>query len=288
MSVIDMTPELRNEYHSALKHVLDESVKILVSGGSSLDAVEHAVVLLEDSPLFNAGKGSVFASNGTNELDASIMDGATLNAGALAVVKRIKNPIKAARLIMEKSDHVLLMGEGAEEFSEKKNVEFVSPDYFHTERRWNLYLKGKEKEKSAEEKFGTVGAVAHDKDANLAAATSSGGTSNKCFGRVGDSSIIGAGTYADNATCAVSGTGTGEYFIRLSIAYHISALMAYNGMSVTEASDYVIHKKLAKLGGEGGVIVIDKDCNIALPFNSEGMYRGWINGNGQPEVRIFD
>lgn len=276
--------------------------QILSEGSSAIGAVELVIRRLEDSPLFNAGKGAVFTSTGTNELDASIMDGKTLNAGAVAAVKHIKNPVIAARLVMEKSPHVFLTGDGAEEFAREHDVEFVAPEYFYTDRRWESYIKRKEKEvkKAAastdsetdrevdgDEKYGTVGVAALDRSGNLAAGTSTGGTTFKRFGRVGDSPIIGAGTYADNNTCAVSGTGTGEYFIRLAIAHHVSALMAYEGKSVQEASDIMIHQKLTGLGGDGGVIAIDRHGNIAFSFNTDGMYRGHAGADGTPVVKIY-
>ena len=294
----NMTAEREAAYEEALTGALTLGHEILSNGGSAVEAVELVVKRLEDSPLFNAGKGAVFTSTGTNELDASIMDGKTLNAGAVAAVKHIKNPITAARLVMEESPHVLLTGDGAEEFAREHDVEFVAPEYFYTDRRWKSYVKRKEEEveKAAtsanpdldqESEYSTVGVAALDTDGNLAAGTSTGGTTFKRFGRVGDSPIIGAGTYADNRTCAVSGTGTGEYFIRLAIAHHISALMAYEGKSVQEACDIVIHEKLTELGGDGGVIAINGQGNIAFSFNTDGMYRGHVKGDGVAAVKIY-
>jgi beta-aspartyl-peptidase (threonine type) len=300
----NMTPELEKQYLDKLSEALMAGHKILKDGGAGLDAVEAAIRILEDSPLFNAGKGAVFTNEGVNELDASIMDGATLKAGAVAGVKRIKNPISLARLVMEKSPHVLMAREGAEAFAKQNGVELVDPKYFFTEKRWKELQEAKKAEeqksntnkttdrkpnpsKSSEKKFGTVGAVALDKAGNLAAGTSTGGMTNKRFGRVGDSPIIGAGTYANNRTCAVSATGHGEYFIRSVVAYDISALMEYKGVSLKEAADTVVMDKLVKLGGEGGVIAIDKDGNIAMPFNSAGMYRGYVDSSGKVVVEIY-
>lgn len=298
-----MKPEMEQAYRTKLNEALVAGFEILKNNGSSLDAVESAIRIMEDSPLFNAGKGAVFTSEGTIELDASIMDGKTLKAGAVAAVKHLKNPITVARLVMEQSPHVMMVGDGAEAFAKQKGVELVSADYFKTDRRWQELQKAKEKEKQESEpakkssrtraseysdvtSFGTVGAVALDKNGNLAAATSTGGKTNKKFGRVGDSPIIGAGTYANNRTCAVSGTGDGEYFIRAVVAYDISALMEYKGMSLKAASSAVI-EKVGKLGGSGGIIAIDHEGNIAMPFNSEGMYRGYVGENGKIVVEIY-
>jgi beta-aspartyl-peptidase (threonine type) len=300
----NMTPEMEEAYRSKLTEALTVGYEILKNGGGSLEAVEKAIVIMEDSPLFNAGKGAVFTHSGTNELDASVMDGKTLQAGAVAGVKHVKNPIKLAQLVMEKSPHVMLTGEGAEAFAKEQGLEMVSPDYFYTERRWQQLQRKKQREAEKEnspvqsqpqgkhgaaetEKVGTVGVVALDQQGNLAAGTSTGGMTNKRWGRVGDAPIIGAGTYADNRTCAISATGDGEYFIRLSVARDISALMAYKGLSVKEAADLVIHKKLTELGGTGGVIVLDKEGNIAMPFNTTGMYRGYVDRNGVMVVKIY-
>ena len=301
----NMTAELEASYRGILTKTLQCGYDILKSGGTSLDAVEAAIVIFEDSPLFNAGKGSNFTSSGVNELDASLMDGKNLEAGAVAAVKHIKNPIGLARLVLDKSQHVLLAGEGAEIFASGHGVETVSPDYFFTERRWNAMkrLKDKGMEETAlsedlvhpetsddttENKFGTVGAVALDQAGNLAAGTSTGGLTNKRFGRVGDSSILGAGTYANNSTCAVSSTGQGEFFMRALVAYDISALMEYRGMSLHKAADTVIMDKLKKLGGKGGVVAIDKDGNVAMPFNTPGMYRGHVSADGRITVKIYE
>lgn len=283
-----MTPGREKQYREKLTEAIMAGYNILKQGGTSLDAVIAAVRIMEDSPLFNAGKGAVFTSEGTNELDASIMDGATLKAGAVASLKRIKNPITLARLVMDKSPHVMMVGEGAEAFAKQQGVEFVDPSYFRTEERWQQLQRAKEREQQSEipDKRGTVGAVALDKNGNLAAATSTGGTTNKKFGRVGDAPIIGAGTYANNNTCGVSATGAGEYFIRSVVAHDISALMEYKGVSLRQAADMVI-EKVGKLGGDGGVIALDKNGNIAMPFNTSGMYRAYMDENGKPVVLIY-
>ena len=291
-----MTPEREREYRAALEQALRTGQAVLARGGSSLDAVEATVRFMEDNPLFNAGKGAVFTHEGKNELDAAIMDGKTKNAGSVAGVTIIKNPITAARAVMEKSKHVMMTGRGAELFATKMGLEIVDPSYFWTERRWkslqNELLKEQGKPQAAlefpeEKKFGTVGAVALDSSGNLAAGTSTGGTTNKQYGRVGDAPIIGAGTYAENESCAVSGTGHGEYFIRWTVAHDIAALVKYRGMSVSQAADEVIHKKLEPVQGEGGVIVLDAKGNFAMSFNSEGMYRGYIAADGVPHVEIY-
>jgi beta-aspartyl-peptidase (threonine type) len=283
-----MTPEMEKQYRDAMETALKTGNAILAKGGTSLDAVEAAIRVLEDSPLFNAGKGAVFTHEGKNELDASIMDGKTRKAGAVAGVTIIRNPISAARAVMDKSKHVMMAGRGAELFATKMGLEIVDPSYFWTERRWKALQQELLQEQATEpKKFGTVGAVALDKEGNLAAGTSTGGTTNKQYGRIGDSPIIGAGTYADNATVAVSCTGDGEYFIRLSVARDIAALVEYKGMTVKQAGDEVIMKKLKELGGEGGAIVLDHNGNFATPFNSEGMYRGWIGEDGVPHVEIY-
>lgn len=283
-----MTPEKEAAYNSALNEALQIGYKILENGGKSLDAVEAAIRYMEDSPLFNAGKGAVLTEKGEAELDASIMDGSTLMAGAVAGVKHVKNPIKLARLVMEKSPHVMMIGAGAEEFGKENGIEMVDPSYFITKERWEQYQKllKREEEKKNSEKHGTVGAIALDKNGNLAAATSTGGMMMKKFGRVGDSPIIGAGTYANNNTCAVSATGYGEYFIRLGVAKDISALMEYKNYSLKKAADEVI-AKVGKLGGDGGVIALDKDGNVAMPFNTDGMYRGYYLNGGHPVIKIY-
>lgn len=293
-----MTPESEKQYREALEQSLRTGHAVLVKGGSSLDAVEASIRLMEDNPLFNAGKGAVFTHDGRNELDASIMEGKTKKAGSVAGVTIIRNPISAARAVMEKSEHVMMVGRGAELFATQMGLDIVDPSYFWTERRWkslqNELVKEKGQKPKAElgvadeKKFGTVGAVALDKDGNLAAGTSTGGMTNKKYGRVGDAPIIGAGTYASNESCAVSGTGHGEFFIRFTVAHDIAALVQYRGMTVKQAGDEVIHKKLsAPDNGEGGVIILDAKGNFAMPFNSEGMYRGWIGADGQPHVEIY-
>jgi L-asparaginase / beta-aspartyl-peptidase len=291
-----MSAEREQEYRAALERAIIAGYEILKSGGSSLDATEAAVRVLEDDPHFNAGKGAVFTSAGTNELDAAIMDGKTLRAGAVASLKHIKNPINLARLVMEKSGHVMMDGEGAEAFAAANGVELVDQKYFYTEERWQALQKMKEAEKSGvggkkfivtdQDRHGTVGAVALDKNGNLAAATSTGGTTNKKIGRVGDSPIIGGGTYANNTTCAVSATGDGEYFIRSVVAHDISALMEYRGMKLQEAAQMVLDK-VAKIGGTGGLVAIDHGGNVALPFNTSGMYRGHVGVDGEFVVEIY-
>ena len=293
-----MTPEREREYRAGLERALTASYEILKRGGSSLDATEAAVRVLEDDPHFNAGKGSVFTSAGMNEMDAAIMDGKTLAAGAVVSLKHIKNPIRLARLVMEKSGHVMMDSEGAELFAKEDGIELVDQKYFFTQERWDALEKVKAAEKSrtsgAGEKFlitdqdrhGTVGAVARDQNGNLAAATSTGGTTNKRPGRVGDSPVIGAGTYANNATCAVSATGDGEYFIRATVARDVSALMEYRGISLKDAAQSALDK-VAKLGGTGGLIAIDYQGNITLPFNTAGMYRGYVDPNGKFVIEIY-
>lgn len=290
-----LTPEMEKAYRDTLSIALRRGYEILARGGSSLDAVEAAIRVMEDSPLFNAGKGAVFTSAGTNELDASIMDGRTLGAGSVAAIQRIRNPISLARLVMQKSPHVMLVGAGAEEFARQQGIEMVPPHYFWTERRWKQYEQGKAAADTAREgalavgenKFGTVGAVALDKSGNLAAGTSTGGTSMKRFGRVGDTPIIGAGTYANNASCAVSGTGDGEYFIRNNVAADICARVRYTGVSIQRAADDVVMRVLVAQRGGGGVIAMDPKGNIAMPFNTSGMYRAWVDASGSVVVKIF-
>lgn len=290
-----MSAEMEQQYRAALEQALRTGHGVLAKGGSSLDAVEATVRVLEDNPLFNAGKGAVFTHEGRNELDASIMDGRTKAAGSVAGLTIIRNPISAARAVMEKSEHVMMVGRGAELFATQQGLEVVDPSYFWTERRWKSLQQELLNEKkpqasvapSEDKKFGTVGAVALDKSGNLAAGTSTGGMTNKKYGRVGDAPIIGAGTYAENESCAVSATGHGEFFIRWTVAHDIAALVKYRGLSVKAAAEEVIHKKLAPVKGEGGVIVLDAKGNFATPFNSEGMYRGWIGTDGTPHVEIY-
>jgi beta-aspartyl-peptidase (threonine type) len=282
-----MTPEAEQQYRAALEQSLRTGQAILAKGGSSLDAVEAAIRVLEDNPLFNAGKGAVFTHDGKNELDAAIMNGKNKAAGSVAGVTIIRNPITAARAVMEKSEHVMMVGRGAELFATQMGLEIVDPAYFWTERRWKSLQEELMKEKATEaKKFGTVGAVAVDKNGNLAAGTSTGGMTNKKYGRVGDAPIIGAGTYAENESAAISATGYGEYFIRWTVAYDIAALVKYRGMTVQAAANEVIHKKLP-VEGEGGVIVLDAKGNFAMTFNSEGMYRGWIGADAVPHVLIY-
>jgi len=285
----NMSAEAEKQYRAGLEEALRTGHAVLTKGGSSVDAVEAAVRVMEDNPLFNAGKGAVFTHEGRNELDAAIMEGKTKMAGSVAGVTIIKNPITAARAVMEKSKHVMMVGRGAELFATKMGLDIVDPSYFWTERRWKSLQQEllKEQQEQSDKKFGTVGAVAVDSAGNIAAATSTGGTTNKQFGRVGDAPIIGAGTYAENESCAVSATGHGEYFIRWTVAHDIAALVKYRGMSVAEAANEVIHKKLAPVKGEGGVIVLDAKGNFAMTFNSEGMYRGWIGADGIAHVEIY-
>ena len=291
----NMTPEKEAAYTAAMEEALAAGEDVLQTGGTSLDAVVAAITIMEDSPLFNAGKGAVFNSEGINELDAAIMDGETLNAGAVANLRRIKSPILLARAVMENSPHVMLIGDGAEKFAEEQGFEFVEPEYFYTERRWQQLQKIRSTDKDAtmlehdaDHKFGTVGAVALDSHGNLAAGTSTGGLTNKQWGRVGDTPIIGAGTYASNTSCAVSGTGEGEYFIRATVAREICALMENAGLSLQEAADKVVHGTLIEMGGEGGIISVDNRGNIALVFNSAGMYRGHVRAGEDPVIGIYE
>ncbi len=297
----NMTPEKEAAYKSKLEEAIKVGHTILKNGGTSLEAVEKTINVLEDSPLFNAGKGAVFTNEGTNELDASIMDGSNLNAGAVAGVKTVKNPINLAREVMLNSPHVMLSGKGAAQFATERGLEIVDPKYFHTENRMKALQKVKKAPdhpdaKSAtsfydpiikDSKFGTVGCAALDKNGNLAAGTSTGGMTNKKWNRIGDSPIIGAGTYANNATCAVSSTGWGEYFIRGMVAYDISAMMEYKGISLKEATAEVIQKKLTALGGTGGIVAIDHQGNVSMEFNTAGMYRATMNADGELKVGIY-
>ena len=278
----NITPEMDKEYRAALLFALNTGKKVLSEGGSALDAVEKTIRTMEDNPLFNAGKGAVFTHDGRNELDAAIMDGSNLAAGAVAGVTDIKNPITAARRVMTNSPHVLLTGAGASQFAKEQGLEIVDPSYFYTERRFNELQEILKKEKN-----GTVGCCALDKSGNLAAGTSTGGMANKKYNRVGDSPIIGAGTYANNNTCAVSGTGHGEYFIRWTVAHDISALMEYKGLTLKEASELVVNVKLVKAGGSGGVISVDKSGNVSMPFNSTGMFRGFATADGKEGIFIY-
>jgi len=280
----NMTNELENEYKAKLDEALSIGENILKAGGTSLDAVVSVIMIMEDSPLFNAGKGAVFTNEGANAMDASIMRGNDLEAGAVGGISNIKNPITAAQAVLEKSEHVFMVGKGAEAFAASVGLETVDPKYFYTERRWNSLQKILEKEKSLgynttdlpDSKFGTVGVVALDKKGNIVAGTSTGGMTNKKYDRIGDSPVIGAGTYANNNTCGVSCTGHGEYFIRYAVAHDVSAMMEYKGISLEEASHLIINKKLKEAGGSGGLIALDKYGNISMPFNTPGMYRGFV------------
>ena len=288
-----MTAENERAYRADLERALDAGYAVLEKGGTSLDAVVESVKILEDSPLFNAGKGSVFNHAAANELDASIMDGATGRAGAVAGLRHVRNPIDLARLVMDNSPHVMLVGEGAEEFALEQGMDLVPGSYFHTERRWKQLEEAQKAERTASLPredigfFSTVGAVARDGKGNLAAATSTGGMTNKRWGRVGDSPIIGAGTYADNGSCAVSATGSGEYFIRAVVAHEICARVRLAGVSAAQAARDVVHGKLKEIGGDGGVIVVDKDGRLSLEFNTEGMFRGARDSGGRREIAIY-
>ena len=291
----EFTASMELEIRGALMQAVQAGHRVLSAGGSSLDAITLAITMLEDSPHFNAGRGAVFNAEGRHELDASIMDGSNLEAGAVAGVQNIRNPILLARKIMTDSVHVMLMGEGAEVFARANGIEFADPDYFFTERRWQQLQKARNKEKqdallqseSPDRWLSTVGAVALDANGNLAAATSTGGMTNKRWGRVGDSPIIGAGTYADNRSCAVSATGHGEYFIRATVARDICSRVQYQGLDLASAADAVINGQLRDMGGDGGIIALDTKGNIALTFNTPGMYRASVDVEGNLEVRIY-
>ncbi len=274
-----MNPEKERIYKNALDSALEKGFDVLAKGGTSTDAVQAAVTDLEDCPLFNAGKGSVFTNEGRHEMDASIMEGNELKAGAIAGVRNVRNPIQLARMVMDKSDHVFLSGAGAEDFARRIHLATEPDNYFFDQYRYDQWLEIRDEDKvrldHSDKKFGTVGAVALDVNGNLSAATSTGGMTNKKYNRVGDTPIIGSGTYANNITCAVSCTGHGEFFIRAVVAYDVSCLMEYKGYSLGEACDEVVNKKLVKIGGEGGLIAVDSFGNISMPFNCEGMYRGW-------------
>jgi beta-aspartyl-peptidase (threonine type) len=299
----NMSPEREEAYRAALEHALRTGDAILTAGGSSVDAVVAAIQTMEESPLFNAGIGAVFTNKGTVELDASIMDGHDLRAGAVAAVSSVKSPIELARVIMDQSVHVMMVGEGAEQYARTHGLELVDNSHFHTERRLLQLKRAQERESAGEvgavigsedpverldEKFGTVGVVALDMSGDLAAGTSTGGMTNKRFGRVGDSPIIGAGTYADNESCAVSATGHGEYFIRGTIAHDVCAIMRYTGLTLVESANAVIHGRLTEMGGTGGVISMDREGTIAMPFNTAGMYRGFIDVNGTLSISIYN
>ena len=300
----NMSLEQETAYREKLSEALQTGYAVLQNGGSSLDAVVATIQVMEDSPLFNAGIGAVFTSEETNELDSSIMDGSTRNAGSVAGVKTIKSPIAAARLVMESSPHVMMVGRGAETFARENGLEMVENSYFRTERRLRQLKRAQQNESQASvfpygsevgdsllspgaDRFGTVGAVALDRVGNIAAGTSTGGMTNKRFGRVGDAPIIGAGTYADNATCGVSATGHGEYFIRGVIAHDVAARMAYARETLQQAAETVIMETLGEMGGTGGLIALDREGNIAMPFNTEGMYRGYIDSAGNEVILIY-
>ena len=289
-----MTSQKETAYKAGLQNAINAGEEILKTGGSSIDAVEAAIRSLEDNSLFNAGKGSVFTHEGKHEMDASVMDGKTLMAGAVAGIKNIKNPISLAKAIMQKSDHVFMAGDGAMEFAKKINTETKPDDYFFVQQRYDQLLEAKKTDSilmdhsdKNQKKFGTVGAVALDLLGNISAGTSTGGMTNKKHGRVGDTPVIGAGTYANNHTCAVSCTGHGEFFIRSVVAYDISCLMEYKGLSLNEACEIVVKQKLVKTGGEGGLIAIDSKGNIELSFNSEGMYRAFKKSDGENFIGIY-
>lgn len=295
-----MTPELEKDFRSGLENALRAGWEILEKGGRSLDAVEAAVASLEDCPLFNAGRGSVFTHEGKNEMDASIMDGKTLDAGAVAFIRNVKNPIRLARLVMERTEHVFLGGDGAMSFAEDMNAELADNTYFFTDLRWKQLEQAIEEDRIQldhagssldrpplrSKSIGTVGAVACDANGDLAAATSTGGMTNKKFGRIGDTPVIGAGTYADNATCAVSCTGHGEYFILGVAAYDVAARMKYKGINLEQAARETI-ERLTEIKGEGGLIAVDADGNVSMPMNSDGMYRGSVTADGGFAVDIY-
>lgn len=293
-----MTPELENAYLQGLNEAIEEGYKILASGGEALQAVRAAVLMLENNILFNAGRGSVFTKTGTHEMDASIMDGRNLAAGAVAAVTNIKNPVELAYAVMKNSEHVFMSGKGADTFAKQNGIAFEKDEYFFSQFRYDQWQAIKDSDKTAldhniipgsvnEKKFGTVGAVACDANGNLAAATSTGGMTNKQFGRIGDSPIIGIGTYANNKTCAISCTGHGEPFIKAVAAYDVSCLVEYKGLTLETAMKTVVMNKLMMIDGEGGMIGVDNKGNASLIFNSEGMYRGMKSSDGRAEVGIY-
>ena len=289
-----MTPEKEQHYRAHLEKALDAGYEALANGKSAIDAVEIAVKHLEDSPLFNAGKGSVFTADETHEMDASIMDGKTLNAGAVSLISGIKNPVSLARQVMDKSEHVFLAGNGALQFAKVQGFSIEPDSYFHDDFRYKQWLEIKDSDNfqldhaaKKDSKFGTVGAVACDVNGNIAAATSTGGMTNKRFGRIGDSPMIGAGNYANNETCAVSCTGSGEFFIRGVVAYDVACLIEHKGYSLQKAADEVINKRILKIGGDGGLIAVNSKGDIAMPFNTDGMYRGCRNSDGLRKISIY-
>lgn len=293
----NMSDEQDAAYRAKLTEALEVGYAKLESGATSMEAVIATIQVMEESPLFNAGVGAVFTNEGKNELDAAVMDGKTRNAGAVAGVSTIKSPILAALSVMDDSPHVMMSGKGAEQFAAEQGLEIVDPEYFFTQSRYDALQRVKkreeEKDRSAalmdfpDSKFGTVGCVALDKDGNIAAGTSTGGMTNKRYGRIGDAPIIAAGTYADNATCGVSATGHGEYFIRSVVAYDVAAKMKYAGMSLDAAANKIVHEELVDFGGSGGFIALDRAGNITMPFNTSGMYRGYMNEKGSPKVFIY-
>lgn len=287
-----ITPEEEKLHYEGLENALQIGINFLARGMNALDAVEAAVISLEDNPLFNAGRGAVFNSEGIHEMEASLMWGKTQDAGSVCALRNVKNPIQLARVVMEKSPHLFLNGKGAEDFARENDIAFDEDSYFFTTRRYDQLLQAKKTghiqlDHTAEKYFGTVGAVALDSSGNLAAATSTGGLTNKSYGRIGDSPVIGAGTYANNNTCAVSCTGDGEFFIRGVVAYDISCLLQYRNMPLQEACNLVILEKMKKMGGEGGAIAVDKSGNVAMAFNSEGMYRGYCKEDEKPFLAIY-
>ncbi|MFA1752874.1 isoaspartyl peptidase/L-asparaginase family protein [Xanthomonas campestris] len=292
-----LSPEEQAQAREAMQRALRAGHAVLTRGGSAVDAVAVTITVLEDAPQFNAGRGAVFTHDGKNELDAAIMDGASGKAGAIAGVHTVKNPILLARSVMDRSKHVMLVGDGAEQFAREQGIALVDPSYFRTEKRWQQLQKARKAEAGDRQAqaaldletakhFGTVGALALDRDGHLAAGTSTGGMTNKRYGRVGDAPIIGAGTYA-NTQCAVSGTGWGEFYIRAVAAYDICARMKYAGQSLQQAAEAVIDQQIPKAGGDGGAIALDAQGNAAFPFNTQGMYRGWIGADGTAHVAIF-
>ncbi|MEJ0105761.1 MAG: isoaspartyl peptidase/L-asparaginase [Bacteroidota bacterium] len=296
----DMTPDLETAYLDGLQAALDAGYAVLEEGGTAINAVKAATVVLEDNILFNAGRGSVFTKKGVQEMDAAIMDGSTLNAGAVAGVRNVRNPVELAMEVMRNNNHVFLSGKGANDFAIRQGIKLEPDEYFFSQFRYDQWkairdsdnysldhTNEKAEELMRDKKFGTVGAVACDSEGNIAAATSTGGMTNKKYGRIGDSPLIGCGTYANNKTCAISCTGHGEPFIRGVAAYDVSCLMEYKGLSLHEAMQVVVHDKLVKLEGEGGMIGVDAQGNTALLFNSAGMYRGFRNSNGYSEVAIY-
>ncbi len=306
----NMPLEKQKKYKIVLEKALNKGYEIIENGGTAIDAVQNTLMILEDSPLFNAGRGAVYNNQGKNKMDASIMDGKTLNAGAVAGVSNIKNPIQLARLVMDSTKHVLLAGKGAEIFAEQQQLKFENDAYFYTKRQHEYLLKVQKREREIKlqksisktdinnsniqihtlenSKYGTVGAVALDKAGNIAAATSTGGLTNKKYGRIGDSPIIGAGTYANNKTCGVSCTGTGEYFIRTLAAHEVSNLIQYKKRSAKEAIKEVIHTQINNLGGKGGIIILDKQGNIAWDFNTKGMFRAYKKSTGKNKIAFFE